>query len=135
MRKINRKPLDKKTGERVIKYLQSKPEWTPIEAPDEIYNIDLVRKEESLSVMISGSEDNPVMAHNLKNIILGIDVLVVETNPNIEKHEPPGNAYHYIIQLVNHNDYPYVLYGPYKAGTIVPHWFNDEELDKYWNSS
>lgn len=105
------------------------PEWALIEAPEEIYDLGLVRRKESLSVMISGSSDNPVMANNLKKIIIGMDVLAVETRPNIKRNEPSGNAYHYIIQQTNRAKFPYILYGPYNEGTIVPHWFEDSDLN------
>jgi hypothetical protein len=134
MKNINRKPLDKATGERIISYLKSVPQWAPTEAPEEIYDVGLVRREESILVMISGSSDNPMMAHNLRNIIVGMDVLALETRPRVDKNEPSGNAYHYVIQQTNHHDYPYILYGPYNEGTIVPHWFDEEDLNNYWNS-
>lgn len=59
--------------------------------------------------------------------IAGIDVLCIE--PRRKPGEPEGNGYHYIIQ--ERTDGKYIV-GPYRSETIVPHWFQAEDLDKYW---
>ena len=91
-----------------------------------------MRQEETLSVWISGSYSNPMLAE-VENAIAGIDVLTIETNPNINKKEPSGNAYHYILQKINDNKYPFILHGPFKRGTIISHWYDAKDLDVYLN--
>ena len=67
-------------------------------------------------------------------MIIGIDVLTRETKPKVEKNEPAGNAYHYIVRKIKHEQYPYELYGPFDDGTIAPHWFDYEDLILYLKS-
>jgi|GEM_PF-2777888 len=133
----NRKPLNKEQGERVLQLLKSVPEWAPTEIPlKEMSSIPgLVRSEDTFSLWISGSSSNPQLAHALRNIIVGIDQLVHETKPKLDKNEPAGNAYHYVIQKIDYEEYPYILYGPFVEGTRIPHWFDDSDLDDaYWNT-
>ncbi|PJB29754.1 hypothetical protein CO110_04080 [Candidatus Desantisbacteria bacterium CG_4_9_14_3_um_filter_40_11] len=132
MGKPNKKPLDKQTGKRILRLFESFPEWFPAEAPLETTSIlGLVRPQDTISIWISGSSSNPQLAFCVENVIAGIDVLTHEQNPNSAKNEPSGNAYHYILQEITDNNFPYVLYGPYKSGTMIPHWFNVNDLNVY----
>lgn len=132
MGKPNRKPLDKHTGDQVLRLFESVPEWFPTEAPLETSSIlGLVRPQDTVSIWISGSSSNPQFAFFVENVVAGIDVLVHEQKPNSAKNEPSGNAYHYILQEINDKRFPYVLYGPYENGTIIPHWFDVNDLNKY----
>jgi hypothetical protein len=132
MGKPNRKPLDQHTAKRILELFKSSPEWFPTEAPLEITSIlGLVRPQDTISIWISGSSFNPQFAFSVDNVIAGIDVLIHEPKPNSIKNEPPGNAYHYVLQEITDKDFPYVLYGPYKSGTIIPHWFDVDDLKIY----
>jgi hypothetical protein len=132
MGKPNRKPLDKHTGEEVLRLFESSPEWFPTEAPLATSSIlGLVRPQDTISVWISGSSSNPQLAFCVQNIVAGIDVLTHEQKPNSAKNEPSGNAYHYILQKTTDRKFPYVLYGPYKSGTRAPHWFDVNDSNVY----
>jgi len=132
MGKPNRTPLDKIAGEKIFALFESRPDWFPIEVPrDAISGLRLARPKETIAVWASGSSNNPMLMHSINNVIAAMDVLTHETKPNLAKNEPPGNAYHYIIQRLKDSKYPYMLYGPYDDGTIAPHWFDDEDLDLY----
>ena len=74
------------------------------------------------------------MAHLLDNVIAGIDQLTLEPNPKLDKNEPSGNAYHYVLQKINHEKYPYILNGPIRDGTMIDHWFDDSDLNVYLNT-
>lgn len=131
MGKKLRRPLNRQMGERILKLFESKPEWTPVEIPmNSITGLGLVRAEDTLSIWISGSYSNPQLTQ-IENAIAGIDVLTIETKPNFGKKEPPGNAYHYILQKINDNKYPFILHGPFKKGTIISHWYDTKDLDVY----
>jgi hypothetical protein len=133
MGKPNRKPLDNQTGKRILRLFESFPEWCPVEAPLETTSIlGLVRPQDTISIWISGSSSNPQLAFCVENVIAGIDVLTHEQKPNLVKNEPPGNAYHYILQKIADKKFPYVLYGPYERGTIIPHWFDADDLNVYF---
>jgi hypothetical protein len=99
MGKPKRKPLDRRTDEGLLALFESRPEWKPTEVPwKEIARLGLARPNETISVWASGSSNNPLFMHSIEDIIAGMDVLTHETNPNLAKNEPPGNAYHYVIQ-------------------------------------
>ena len=126
-----RRPLKKEEGEKLLKLFESNPDWSPIEVPvNSIIGLGLIRKEDTLSIWISGSYSNPQLAE-VENAIAGIDVLTIESNPKLEKNEPSGNAYHYILQKINNENFPFVLHGPFRKGTIISHWFNDKDLNVY----
>jgi len=132
MGKPKKTPLNRKAGERLLALFQSRPEWKPTEVSwEKISSLGLVRQKETISVWISGSSSNPQLAHLVNNVIIGIDVLTRETKPKTKKDEPEGNAYHYFVQRINHEQYPFMLYGPIDDGTIAPHWFDYEDLDLY----
>jgi len=131
MGKKHGKRLRKEEGENILKLFKSKPEWEPTEVPwDSIRGLGLVRQEETFSVWISGSSSNPQLTQGL-NAIAGIDVLALEKKPNTHKNEPPGNAYHYILQKINNEEFPFRLLGPFSKDTIISHWFNEADLDVY----
>lgn len=133
MGKKRGKFLRKGEGESILKLFSSQPEWEPTEVPwDSIKGLGLVRREDTLSVWISGSCSNPLLAE-IENSIAGIDVLTIETNPNVNKNEPPGNAYHYVLQKINDDNYPFILHGPFNKGTIISHWYDTKDLEVYFN--
>jgi hypothetical protein len=126
MGKVIRTPLDRKAGERLLALFESEPEWFPTEVPwQEISSLGLARTEETISVWISGSSTNPQMAYLVNDVIAGIDVLTLETKPQLGKNEPSGNAYHYFLKKINREDFPFMLYGPCNSGTRIEHWFDD----------
>lgn len=134
MGKKRGKFLKENEGENILKLFKSQSEWMPTEVPwDSIKGLGLARQEDTLAIWISGSYSNPILAE-VENAIAGIDVLAIETNPNIKKKEPSGNAYHYILQKVSSRKYSFVLHGPFKKGTIISHWFDEIDLDVYLNN-
>lgn len=105
--------------------------WRPIElSPRHWAHIpDLPRPANVVAIMGSVSTTDP----QILNGILGVaafDVLTLETNP--QKDEPEGNAYHLVFQKNNHPKFPYILHGPFRDETIVDHWFDATQLDRYW---
>jgi len=82
--------------------------------------------ENTLALFASGSEDKPVESSGVK-VVGGIDWIKFETNP--KEKEPPLNAYHYVIGQPDDKGYP--VYGPFRDGSLVPHWCGYEDLDKY----
>ena len=89
----------------------------------------LQRLHDTIGVMASGSITNPLVLNGL-NTVAGIDVLTHEARPMAD--EPPGNAYHYVLQETTDSRYPFLLHGPYRSKTIVDHWFDAPQLDRYW---
>ena len=126
----------------------SKPKRTPITAAQFTaltingWNIDEVQQEYWTKIPgiertndvfgVFGSGSNIPQILNGIFAVAGIDVLVHEPNPQTSKGEGEGNAYHYVFQRINRDDFPYLMYGPYKSETIVPHWFDADNLDRYW---
>ncbi len=92
----------------------------------------LVRLNETIAVMASGSTDDPRILNDI-SAIAGVDVLAHETKP--KEDEPEGNAYHFAIQKTKDTRCPFIMYGPFKSGTVVGHWFDADDLDSYWTSS
>ena len=85
MRKPKRRPLNIEDAEKILNIFKSKPEWEPVEvSADLTIGLGLVRKDDTLSIWISGSYDNPQVAE-VENAIAGIDVLAIETRPNTTK--------------------------------------------------
>lgn len=82
--------------------------------------------EHTVAVFASGSVVRPVHSFGVQ-AVGGIDWLKLEPNPRSE--EPPLNAYHFVIGEPDQNGYP--VYGPYKDGCLVPHWFSYDDLDAY----
>ena len=131
MSKKHKRLLNREIGERILKLFESTPEWKPTEVPwDSILGLGLARREETLSIWISGSSSNPQLTQGI-NAIAGIDVLTIETKPKIQKNEPPGNAYHYILQKINDEQFPFMLLGPFNKNTIISHWYSETDLDVY----
>jgi len=124
---VKRTPLTQEQFER----LNTTANWDICEVPrehwDKIPSIQRLRD----TVAIKGSADitAPQILNGIHSIA-GFDVLTYEKNPM--EGEPEGNAYHYVIQQINDPRYPYLMHGPFKSETIVPHWFDAEDLDRYW---
>ena len=91
------------------------------------------RLHDTFSIMASGTLDDPQLMNNINNIVAGMDVLTHERNPKY-KGEKEGNAYHYVLQSVDDPDYPYLIYGPFYSESVVDHWFEADDLNKYWES-
>jgi hypothetical protein len=81
---------------------------------------------DTVALFASGSVVAPVQSYGVQ-AVGGIDWLKLEPNPI--GTEPPQNAYHFVIGLPDNNGYP--VFGPYREGCLVPHWFNYKDLDKY----
>jgi hypothetical protein len=82
----------------------------------------------TFAVFASGSVLSPTESFGIK-AIGGIDWLKIETRPN--GNEPPYNSYHFVVGQLNGDKYP--VYGPFNNGCIVPHHFNDKDLDDFLN--
>jgi hypothetical protein len=123
----NRYPL----REEQFRQLPIGPGWTLNDVPRELwYKIPaLVRIEDTLAIMASGSTGDPRILDDIK-AIAKVEQLVHETRPRFS--EPEGNAYHFVIQKIRHSEYPFLMHGPYRWGTVVPHWFDADDLDRYW---
>lgn len=135
MGRKHRRPLNREMGEKLLKLFESVSEWTPIEVPlDAISGLGLVRPQETVSIWISGSCSNPQLAQAV-SATAGIDVLSLESKPKLDKNEPSGNAYHYILQQINNEKFPFMLHGPFETGTIISHWYNAADLDVYLKHS
>ena len=107
------------------------PGWEINDVPPEIWPKipGLVRPDETIAVMASGSTGDPRILNELR-AIAGVDVLVHETNP--KSGEPEGNAYHFVFQKIRDHRYPFLMHGPFRTETVVPHWFDAADLDCYW---
>jgi len=92
----------------------------------------LQRLQDTFAVMASGSTANPQVLNGI-NAVAGIDLLAHESRPMAG--EPPGNAYHYVVQKLTDPRYPYLLNGPFRSETIVDHWFDAPQLNRYWQAS
>ncbi|MCZ6593342.1 MAG: hypothetical protein O6943_00325 [Bacteroidetes bacterium] len=92
----------------------------------------LQRRDDTFAILASGTMTDPKLLNGIESIA-GMDVLVHETNPKIEFNEPEGNAYHYVVQRINDDRYPYILNGPFKVETKIAHWFEATDLTTYWN--
>jgi len=86
------------------------------------------RLEDTFGIMASGSIEESRILNGI-NAVVGLDVLVCEPNPSRE--EPEGNAYHYVVQASNDPRWPFIIHGPYPSGTLVGHWFEFDELNRY----
>ena len=101
-------------------------DWDINEVPiDEWSNLPAWMTKDCLAINASGSMNNAKMMHGLK-VIGGIDWLRAENNP--KSGEPDGNAYHFVITASGQHNYSY---GPFQSGTLVPHWFTEEDLNNY----
>jgi hypothetical protein len=105
--------------------------WTIDEVPSKYWRIipGLKRLQDTFGIMASGSITNSGMLNGI-NAVAGIDVLVQEPRPR--PNEPPGNAYHYVIQKIADERYRFLLHGPFRGETVVDHWFDAPQLDPYW---
>ncbi len=105
-------------------------DWNPTDIPfSEWRKIpNLPRREDTIAVMASGCI-SPGKLNGVSGIV-GIDVLVHEPRP--KPGEKSGNAYHFVIQKINDDRYPYLMHGPFCAETLVDHHFDVEQLSRYW---
>lgn len=94
----------------------------------------IVRPDHLLGGYISGCLERPKLL-NSHNSIAAFDVIVFETNPKAKWDEGPINAYHYVIRRSGREDYPYLLSGPYNAGTLIGHHPKSLNLDPYTRHS
>ena len=90
----------------------------------------LSRLDDTFAIMGSADSNDPRLLNEI-NAVAGFDQLVWEANP--KPGEPEGNAYHHVMQFVNHPDYPCVLHGPFSSETSLRHWFEADDLDIYWS--
>jgi hypothetical protein len=111
--------------------LELKQNWEIVDISPESWNKipGIQRLRDTFAIMGSACLTDPRCLNRL-NGVAGIDVLISEAHPKIG--EPEGNAYHYVFQYTGNPNYPYTMYGPFKAETKVLHWFNVDDLDSYW---
>ena len=101
----------------------------------EVYEIpridwpNLPRLKDSIALMGSADINDPKLLNDIQ-AVAGLDQLVYESNPKPGEQE--GNAYHFVVEQTNDPRCPYLLHGPFKSGTKVKHWFEVQDLDKYW---
>jgi hypothetical protein len=109
-------------------------DWRINEASfSEIYRLpNIPRKSDIVGTFISGDMNATKMLNGIDSVI-GLDVLVYERNPHIDKEEPPLNIYHCVIQKLSApvGPYGYLMYGPYKDGTLCGHWRDEAVIDEY----
>lgn len=127
--KRKRKPLTEEQYDKLC----TTDGWKLNEVPAENWEKipGLIRLEDTVAIMASGTVSDPRILNTI-HAIAGFDVLVYESHPMVHKAEPEGNAYHYVIQKINYDRYPYLIYGPYRSETRVDHWFEADDLDLYW---
>lgn len=107
--------------------LKTTDQWNIDEVPQDHWSKipGIQRLHDTISIMASGST-TPGLLNGL-SALAGLDVLCLEPRP--KKNEPEGNAYHYVVQERADGKY---LIGPFRNETIVPHWFEAGDLDRYW---
>jgi hypothetical protein len=127
---IKRTPIT----EEQFKLIHTTVDWNIDEVPQENWEkiLGLQRLDATFAIMASGTISDPRTLNNIE-AIAGMDVLVGEENPKIEKGEGEGNAYHYVFQKTNDVRYPYIMHGPFKSETRIDHWFDADDLNAYWS--
>jgi hypothetical protein len=125
---VKRTPLTQEQFDR----LQLVGGWTIDEIPREHWDKipGLQRLQDTFAVMSSGCVIAPGVLNGI-NAVAGLDVLVQEPRPMAK--EPPGNAYHYVVQRTSDTRFPFIMHGPFKSETLVEHWFDAPQLDRYWS--
>ena len=122
-----------KLSEEQFNFLKTSDNWFKTDdVPKEFWgNIPgIQRLHDTIAIMGSANCNDPMYLHGIKDIIAGIDVLTSESNPKFGEKE--GNAYHYVIQHIKDDKFPYKIYGPYKTNMKVPHSFDCDDLENYW---
>jgi hypothetical protein len=109
--------------------------WRIDEIPFNTLNLipKLVRAHQVIGGFISGSFLQPKNLNGYPSIA-GFDILAYEPNPNMSRNESHVNAYHHVIQQINHAAFPYLLRGPFREETLIGHWPTDLNLDCYGRS-
>lgn len=127
--KNKRKPLTQEQFDQ----LHTTDGWNIDEVPRENWEKipGLIRFEDTFAIIASGTVSDPRILNTI-HAIAGFDVLVHESHPMVHKAESEGNAYHYVIQKINDDRHPYLMYGPFRSETRVDHWFEADDLDLYW---
>lgn len=128
--KVKKTPLTTEQFE----LIGSVPDWQCHDIPVEDWSKipGLQRLHDTIAVMGSASITNPKILNNIE-AVAGMDVLAHESHPRVKKGETDGNAYHYVVQRIDHPAYPYILHGPFRCETLVRHWFEDDDLSVYWD--
>lgn len=127
---MSMKPKRKHLTAEQYENLISSQGWEEFEIPKEKWDTisNLTRKEDTIAMMGSADINNPKLLNRIY-AIAGIDQLVHEIHPKVG--EPEGNAYHFVIQLTSHSNFPYILHGPFRSETKIGHHFDISDLDKY----
>lgn len=126
--------LTQEQGEQVIANLDNPYEWkTKTEIPfSKLTEMPATpRAENVFSIVASGNLAHPQQMHGLTGIIMAWDVLAIEDRP--KKDEPVGNAYHLALYGTGRDDFPYLVAGPYPNGTDIPHWFDENQLNDFYD--
>jgi hypothetical protein len=128
--KVKRTPLTTEQFELIGRL----PNWQCYDIPRQDWGKipGLERLQDTIAVMGSASITDLKMLNGIQ-AVAGLDVLVHETHPMVDKGEPEGNAYHFVVQKVNHPTCPYILHGPIRCQAVVPHWFKVDDLTAYDN--
>lgn len=107
--------------------------WCIDEVPQEYWKHipGLQRLQDTIAIMASGTASEPKVLNGIRSYA-GLDVLTHEPDPH--PGEPEGNAYHYVFQQVPDPRYPYIMHGPFRSETAVPHWFDADNLSVYWRT-
>ena len=90
----------------------------------------LERLQDTFAVMGSASITDLKVLNGIQ-AVAGLDLLAYEPCPKVNIGESEGNAYHYVVQKIGRSDYPYILHGPFRCETLVPHWFTVDHLTAY----
>ena len=122
---MNRKPL---TEQQFLPFLGA-TDWNPFEVPLQTLRCLVPRLSDTFAVMGSACPHQPRFLNGVW-AIAGADVLAIERNPKYG--EPEGNAYHVVLQQSGDARFPYIMHGPFRSETRVPHWFTYSDLDRYW---
>jgi hypothetical protein len=125
---LNRTPLTEDQFEK----MRISTDWSIDEVPPDVWdNIPkLPRRDNLLCVMASGTITDSRILNGIY-AIGGMDVLAIEDNR--QPNEPEGNSYHLVFAKINDPRYPYLMIGPFKSETRVPHWYNADDLSVYWS--
>lgn len=109
--------------------LVGRGDWSVHEVPQDLWPKlpSFMAANDALGVMASGSLDREVSLNGL-SAVGGVDWLRHESKP--KANGPEGNAYHFVI--VRQSDDSLRMYGHYKTETVVDHWFEADDLNRYF---
>ena len=86
------------------------------------FNLD-----KTVAVFASGKATYAIEAPQAQNVA-GVDWWRLEGNP--QRGEPPLNVNHFVIGGEVDGRFP--VYGPFRRGSIAPHWTDGSGIEKYY---